>query len=134
MISFYSSAAATGGVFSTAEDLAKWSKALFHEGRVLSEQSLDQMLDFYSPIPEGRPDWHILAGYGLGAIRFAPEILNGLEVWGHSGDAPGYAAASLYLPDYDVFIGIATNTEEGEAMQALNDLVSIITIRLEAPS
>lgn len=131
MPSFYSSAAAAGGWFSTAEDLAKWSRALFHEGRVLSEQSLDQMLDFYSPIPEGRPDWRLLVGYGLGVVRFTPEVLNGLEIWGHSGDAPGYAAASLYLPDYGVFIGMATNTEEGERMAIINDLLSIITSHVE---
>jgi len=134
MIPFYSSAAAAGGWFSTAEDLAKWSRALFYDGRVLGEQSLDQMLDFYSPIPEGSPDWRLCAGYGLGTVRFEPDIFNGLEIWGHSGDAPGYAAASLYLPDYDVFIGIATNTEEGEAMGTLNDLLSIITSHIEPTS
>ena len=131
MTPFYSSVAAAGGMFSTAEDLAKWSRALFHEGRVLSEQSLDQMLTFYSPIPEIPNNPPIVAGYGLGVVRFAPELFNGLEIWGHGGDAPGYAAGSLYLVDYGVSIGIATNTDKGEAMRTLNDLLSIITSHFE---
>ncbi len=94
---------------------------------MLSEQSLDQMLAFHSPTP-GEP---LAAGYGLGVARFSPELFNGLEVWGHSGNAPGYAAGSLYLPDYRVSIGIATNTEEGEAMHTINDLLRVITSHLE---
>lgn len=124
--SFYSGLG--GGVFSTAEDLAKWSQALYHEGRVLRPQSLDAMLAFHSPTP-GEP---LVDGYGLGVVRFSPELFNDMEVWGHGGNAPGYAAASLYLPDYGVSIGLATNTEGGEAMRTLNDLLSILTSHLEA--
>jgi D-alanyl-D-alanine carboxypeptidase len=119
-----------GGVFSTAEDLAKWSQALFREGRVLSEQSLDQMLAFHSPTP-GEP---LVAGYGLGVVRFSPELFNGLEVWGHSGNAPGYAAGCLFLPDYGVSIGIMVNTEAGEAMPTLFDLLNVITSHLDPSS
>ena len=120
-----------GVVFATAEDLARWSQALFREGRVLSERSLDQMLTFHSPTP-GEP---LVAGYGLGAMRFSPELSNGLEVWGHIGDAPGYAAACLYLPDYGVSIGIMVNIEADDAaMLTLNELLNITTSRLEPPS
>jgi len=119
--SFYSGVG--GGVFSTAGDLARWSQALFHEDRVLSERSLDQMLAFHSPTP-GEP---LVAGYGLGVLRFSPELFNGLEIWGHGGNAPGYTAGCLFLPDYGVSIGIMGNTEEGEANPTLNDLLNIIT-------
>jgi D-alanyl-D-alanine carboxypeptidase len=120
-----------GEVFSTAEDLAEWSHALYHERTVLDQQSLDEMLTFY---PVATPEEPLAAGYGLGAVRFTPELFNGLEVWGHSGNAPGYAAGSFYLPDYGVSIGIATNTEEGEAMHTINDLLSIITSNVERTS
>ena len=124
--SFYSGIG--GGVFSTAEDLARWSQALFREGHVLSEQSLDQMLTFHSPTP-GEP---LVAEYGLGVLKFSPEIFNELEVWGHSGSAPGYAAACLFLSDYDVSIGIMVNTHAGEAMPTLFDLLNVITSHLDS--
>ncbi len=124
MTSFYSMAG--GGVFCTAEDLAKWARALLHERIVLDQQSLDQMLTFHSPCP-GEP---LVSSYGLGLINFSPDLFNNLEMWGHGGDAPGYAAGCFYLPDYGVCIGIMDNTEEGEAMWTINDLLTVITEHL----
>jgi len=120
--------AVMGEVFCTASELAKWAHALYIERSILSEVSLSEMLDFYSPCP-GEP---ILAGYGLGAVWYAPDLFNGLTVWGHSGNAPGYAAASLYLPDYSVCVGFMDNTEEGDAMSALVELLDIVTAWLDA--
>ena len=120
-----------GQVFSTAEDLAEWARALYHERTILDKHSFDEMITFY---PVDTPDEPLLAGYGLGAVRFSPELFNDLEVWGHGGSAPGYAAGSLYLVDYGVSIGIADNTEEGDAMGTLNDLLSIITSNVEETS
>lgn len=125
MTSFYSMAG--GGVFCSAEDLAKWSRALFHDRIVLTQQSLEQMLTFHSPCP-GEP---LVSGYGLGTINFSSELFNNLEVWGHGGDAPGYAAGCLYLSAYGICIGIMDNTEEGESMWTINDLLSVITEHLE---
>lgn len=115
-----------GGVFSTAEDLAAWAQALFLQDQVLSEESLEAMLDFHSPTP-GEP---LVEGYGFGAIKFSPELFNGLEILGHSGNAPGYAAGMLYLPEYETVIVILDNTERGEAMPTINALLSVITENL----
>ncbi len=112
-----------GQVMSTAEDLAEWSRALYHERRVLDGQSFDDMVEF---LPVEAPEEPLVAGYGLGSTRFSPELFDGLEVWGHGGSSPGFAAASLYLPDYGVSIGIVDNTEAGYAMATLNDLISTI--------
>lgn len=71
------------------------------------------------------------AGYGLGAAKFQPQLFNGLEVYGYSGNAPGYAAACLYLLDYGICMGFTDNTEEGNAMMTIADLLSIITSHLE---
>lgn len=120
MNAFYSGIG--GGVFSTAEELALWIKALLKDRVVVSHNSLSQMLDFYSPCP----DEPLAAGYGLGVVRFEPSIFNGVNVIGHSGNAPGYAAGSLYLPDYDVCIGIVDNTEYGDAMLVINDIIEVI--------
>ena len=118
-----------GEVFSTAEDLAKWSRALFHDKSVISQQSLTQMLTFHSPCTG---EEFFCAGYGLGVSKFNPQLFNGLEAYGHSGNAPGYAAASVYLPDFDVCIGLTDNTEEGESVGAsMTNLLNVITSHIE---
>jgi CubicO group peptidase (beta-lactamase class C family) len=120
MTAFYSGAG--GGVFCTAEDLAKWAKALLKDEIVVSNNSLAQMLNYHSPCPGE----NLVDGYGLGVVDFNPSLFNGLRVIGHGGNAPGYAAASLYFPNIGVCIGIMDNTEEGDAMYIINDLLNII--------
>lgn len=117
-----------GEFFSTAEDLAKWARALFHDRVLLGQPFLDQMLDFHSPCTGEEA---MCAGYGLGAVKFNPELFNGLNVIGHSGNAPGFAAASIYLPDYDICLGFLDNTEEGEAMLVINELLHIAIEHIE---
>ena len=128
MASFYS--AAGGGIFTTAEDLAKWANSLFHERTAVSPQILDQMIDFYSPITNQQ----LLSGYGLGVERFNLELFNGLEIWGHGGDPVGYAAGCFYIPQYGVSIGIMDNTAGGETMDVIFDIVDIITNHLTKSS
>jgi len=125
LISFYS--AAGGGIFATALDLALWARKIFIDGIVVTEDQLDQITDFYTPIP----DQPLVAGYGLGLAHFNPDLFNGLTIYGHSGDAPGYAAGSLYLADYNVCLGIADNTQDGDNMWVINDLLAIITEHLD---
>jgi D-alanyl-D-alanine carboxypeptidase len=125
MTSFYSMAG--GGVFCTAADLALWAHSLFHDKVVLPQSNLDEMLNFHTPCPGE----DLVNGYGLGVARFAPELFNGLEIWGHGGNAIGYAAGCFYLPDYDVSIAIMDNTEEGESMWVINDLLNIVTSHLD---
>jgi len=65
-------------------------------------------------------------------VKFNPQLFNGLEAYGHSGNAPGYAAASIYLPDYEVCIGFMDNTEEGESVgMSITNLLNVITSHLE---
>ncbi len=111
-----------GGIFSYAEDLAKWAKALYHDKTVLSSELYNEMTEFVS----GGHDEPLTEGYGLGAIKFNPVMFNGLLIYGHSGNAPAYSAGSFYLVDYGISIGALTNTEEGEAMNALNYILDAI--------
>lgn len=125
----YSVFRAAGGVFSTSENLAKWAHALFHEGRVVSKGSLDQMLAFHSPIPNP-----IIDGYGLGVERFTPRFFNGIELWGHAGNTLGYFSFIWYLPEYGVSIGRISNREQQQEFYLLlliNDLLSVITSNLK---
>lgn len=119
---FYS--AAGGGIFITAEDLVRWTHALYHDKEVVSAQLLEQMLDFYTVNDPNEP---LVAGYGLGVVLFSPDLFNGEEILGHGGNAIGYAAASLYLPEYGASVAVLVNTEHGESMPTVNDIISIIT-------
>jgi D-alanyl-D-alanine carboxypeptidase len=93
-------------LYSTPEDMARWMHALYHEGRVLSEQSLQEMLTIPEttlPDPEG-------GRYGLGVVDYS-EIL-GTRVIGHGGSSLGYSAAALYLPEYGLSVAWSINTGE----------------------
>ena len=86
--------------YSSAGDLAKWIKALYHDCRVISQDSLDKMLTFYRPtIDPGEPT---VSGYGLGVADFS-EFL-GVQVYGHGGSHYGYTTAALYLPEHGITI------------------------------
>jgi uncharacterized protein (TIGR02145 family) len=117
--------APSGEVWSTAEDLAKWARALFHNKTVISQTSLDQMLAFHSPCTG---EEIMCAGYGLGVVKFNPQIFNGVQAYGHGGNAIGYGAGCIYMPNYGVCIGLMDNTEEGEAIpMSISNLVNVIT-------
>jgi uncharacterized protein (TIGR02145 family) len=114
-----------GEVWTTAEDLARWNRALLIDKTVMSGALLDQMLTFHSPCTG---EEFVCAGYGLGVALFNPDLVNGEVALGHSGNAPGYAAAGLCLPDLGVCIGVVDNTEAGEAIGiCLTNLVAVIS-------
>ncbi len=120
-----------GGIFANAEDLATWAQAMFHDQRILTSESLDQMLQFVAPEPDDERG-AIVAGYGLGAVTFNPELFDGALVIGHSGGALFYGAVSLYLPDYGVTIGAAQNFDNDDTFgSTLAQVVSLITTELE---
>jgi D-alanyl-D-alanine carboxypeptidase len=122
-ISEFSAYWTAGAMFSTAEDVAKWSQALFR-GHVLSRASLDQMLTFHSPTP-GEPQ---MIGYGLGTLKFAPGLVAGEEAYGHGGWVFGYSTAMAFLPDYDVSIVILLNVNNEDCLAAMaNGLVEAVT-------
>ncbi len=93
-------------LFATPQDLVKWMHALYHEERVLTGDSLNEMLTFPETVltdPEG-------GRYGLGVVDFS-EILRE-NVIGHGGSSLGYSAAALYLPEYGISLAWAINTGE----------------------
>jgi D-alanyl-D-alanine carboxypeptidase len=93
-------------LYSTPEDMARWMHALYHEQRVLSEQSLREMLTVPQttlPDPEG-------ASYGLGVVDYSEVV--GIRVYGHGGSSLGYSAAALYLPEVGLSVAWSINTGE----------------------
>ncbi|MFC2088164.1 serine hydrolase domain-containing protein [Calditrichota bacterium] len=121
---FYIMLSSADAMFSSAEDLARWSKALL-QGNVLSQSFLNQMLQFQPILIASHPGWE----YGLGITSYEPSYLNCEESIGQGGGNPGYRAQMLYLPDHDIFITVMLNEENKECLtdvlQALSDTVLI---------
>ncbi|MEE9465185.1 MAG: serine hydrolase domain-containing protein [Candidatus Neomarinimicrobiota bacterium] len=95
----------SGGLFATAEDCARFTHALLR-GDILNSDSMDQMLDWYTDLPEGWSN----RGYGLGIELLRYSMVNGAEAYGHGGNFY-HIAATAYLPEYDVSITTLLNSQ-----------------------
>ena len=93
----------------SALDLAKWCQALYG-GRVLSEASLKDMLDFHRSTPDEPP----VTGYGLGIEEIAVARL--LQSYGHLGYHCGTMSAMLYLPKLKASLVVLAN-ENNHSLQ-----------------
>jgi D-alanyl-D-alanine carboxypeptidase len=103
---------AGGGLASTPEDLARWSKALY-EGKVFQKkETLHSMLtgvDASSGRGGGKG-----TKYGLGVqIRESPWGTS----YGHGGWFPGYLSEMEYYPDYKVAIAVQFNTDAARTIK-----------------
>jgi CubicO group peptidase (beta-lactamase class C family) len=84
----------SGAIYSTAEDVARFTRALFG-GELLKQDSLNQMLSFVDQIPEFAADDG--TQYGLG---FASGEVNQLgKFYSKGGDSVGYKSQMYYFPD-----------------------------------
>jgi len=111
-----------GGMASTAEDLARWAKALY-EGRAFAPSLLPEMLEGVPARlgPEAR--------YGLGVI-LRPTPLG--ASYGHSGFFPGYVTEMIYFPGHKLAVAAQVNTSVPRATgkplaRFLTDFAEIIT-------
>ncbi len=94
-------------IFTTAEELARWSDFLFRKHEVLSKESLREMLNFHSPISD--PNEPLIVGYGLGTAEFPSQLFGGDQVIGHLGWDFGWMGAILFFPEHSVIVAILMN-------------------------
>ncbi len=93
-----------GGLISTTEDLAKWSKLLY-DGKVFSDKALNALLQTVHP-RTGEP---FDQGYGLGVqVRISRA---GPKIYGHEGVFPGYQTAVSYLPGHKCGMALQVNAD-----------------------
>jgi D-alanyl-D-alanine carboxypeptidase len=111
----------SGGLFMTAEDLARWCHALF-EGEVVSQQSMDEMLQFV--------DHGFLLkkqGYGLGVQRFRRRMGSGETTIGHSGGGIGSSAYMVHLPEHHLSVAVMVNSfGHNHATDITTDLITCL--------
>ena len=91
-------------IFSTAEDIARWTEALFG-GSLLSKEYLDKMLEFINV--EGEVFWDVEGKEGLG-IWFVEHPQFG-EMWFCRGTWPCYSSFMGYLPDDEIVFVVLMN-------------------------
>lgn len=117
----------SGGIFTTSENLARWSHALF-EGDVLEEQSMDEMLDFveFSPVSN-------MSAYGLGVQEFRDSISFGERAIGHAGGNIGTTTYMVYLPEHHVSIAVMINAFPNDGAEAITKgLIEVVLKDLDA--
>jgi D-alanyl-D-alanine carboxypeptidase len=96
-------ATAAGGAISTADDLARWMKALV-SGKVFNADYHRQWLTSLQPEDPDAPDGQKY-GYGISYQRFGPNA----AMFYHGGELPGFNSFMGYDPDNDVALVIWTN-------------------------
>ena len=90
-----------GGFVSTAEDLARWAKAMY-EGKAFDAALLPDVLNGVSAPMLGKE-----TKYGLGVIIRPTRA--GLT-YGHSGFFPGYMTDMMYFPEYKIAVAVQVNS------------------------
>jgi D-alanyl-D-alanine carboxypeptidase len=90
-----------GGFASTAEDLARWAKALY-EAKAFSRSYLNQMIAG-DELREG-----LGSGYGLAAQVWKTDLGTS---YGHGGWFPGYLSQMEYFPNEKIALAIQFNTD-----------------------
>lgn len=110
----------SSGIFITASDLALWSHSLFG-GKILNQESMAEMLDFYTFMPSGN-----MSGYGLGVQLFRNKYANGKKAYGHSGAHIGNSTYMVYLPKHHLSVVVMINNMNHQCSEdILKNLINI---------
>jgi D-alanyl-D-alanine carboxypeptidase len=89
-----------GQMISTAGDLATWVRALVTGEGVLGEELQQQRLDSPAPTDDSLPSGG--AEYGLGIVKYG-------QIYGHTGELPGFNAFIGHDPVADVTVVVWSN-------------------------
>jgi len=118
-----------GGIFSNAEDMARWVMVQMDSGRVATGGprvfgpavtrelwTPVSPMPFGDPPPELAPLRRFFNFYGLGLnVR----DYRGERVLTHTGGLPGYVSRVTMVPDRKLGVVVLTNQESGEAFEAI---------------
>ena len=114
-------------IYATAEDVARWSQALF-SSEMLQQHTRDEMVAFYRPTPD--EPW---SGYGLGIGEFPPEMVSGETAWGHAGRDFGWTAVMLYFPRLQVHMAVLMNDNNMDCFFSVIDgLLKVIQANIDS--
>ena len=109
-----------GSLVSNVEDLFKYGYALFH-GEILSEDSMDQMLDIVDLL--GTPIYGLGTQYGKGSHS---------EFYGHAGDVFDSHSMLYYYPKTGEIHIILNNFSDSKDIYVLNDEMEYVLMNNRA--
>jgi Beta-lactamase/WD40-like Beta Propeller Repeat len=112
--------AGSGGLISTAEDVARFAAALYG-GDLLTPTWRAAMLDF--DVADGLPGSDACWARGLGAVRVNGS--EGRETWGHAGLLFGFTSVVRYYPAYGVAVAVLANDSSPGSQGIENALAAI---------
>ncbi len=116
----YSVLGASGAIFASAPDVARWVDALFR-GDVLSAASLDAMLTPYSILPDTGG-----AGYGLAVQLLGEDAIT------HSGRSFGYLSLFLHLKSSGVTIVVLINGDDALCLDDVSSALIVVVMNAQA--
>lgn len=104
--------AGAGALYSTADDMLTWQRAL-HGGRLLSAESYRLMIADHAPEDQGLPPGARPRGWGFGLFTGdlgsgADPQFNAWQIY-HTGSWAGFRNLVSYLPAQDVTVIVLTN-------------------------
>jgi CubicO group peptidase (beta-lactamase class C family) len=129
-----------GGIFSNAEDMARWVMVQLDSGRVADGGRVYGSgvtrelwkpvtpIEFGDPPEELAPLRHDFQFYALGV---GVRDYRGRRLLTHTGGLPGYVSQVTFIPDLDVGVVVLTNQESGEAFNAIT--YEVLDHYMEAP-
>ena len=122
-------AAPAGGLAISASDMTRWLLTQLNEGRIpgtdrnlFSAESLKEMWTpvTLKPIGQMPPEFSATQpGFSTYALGWDVQDYRGTKIMWHGGAVFGSLAAVALVPDRDVGIFIAVNSEEGEMVRGL---------------
>ena len=93
----------SSGIFIAPKDLTHWCHALF-EGKILQQQSMDEMFQFVDFFPVSN-----MNAYGLGVQHYENRFSFGEKAFGHGGGNIGSTTYMVYLPVHHVSVVVSIN-------------------------
>jgi D-alanyl-D-alanine carboxypeptidase len=125
-------AGGAGAIVSNPRDLAKWVRALFG-GRVIPQRQLDEMKTLVSQKTGAAVDQATEreTAFGLDIVQAYKADFGGL-FWFYEGMTLGYRCIFAYLPQFDLVLTVATNSQPPEGEDRLGDFVLAKVLRILA--
>ena len=119
---------ASGGVNTTATDIARWLMVQLDSGRLadgsrlFSPRTTRELWSPVTPMPVGRPApglEPLATDYRGYALAFVVQEYRGHKLVTHTGSLPGYVSRVAMLPGERLGVAVLTNQESGEAFDAI---------------
>jgi CubicO group peptidase (beta-lactamase class C family) len=119
---------ASGGVNSTATDMAKWLIVQLDSGRMadgtwlFTPRTTRELWSPVTPMPISRPApglEPLATDYRGYALAFIVQEYRGHKLVTHTGSLPGYVSRVAMIPDQRLGVAVLTNQEAGEAFDAI---------------